>query len=173
VTDAADQTAAERGRPDRLAGLAALLGAEGMDLPDLDGPLFWPGVSAEDAPAEWQALRSWVERLVERFDLDYHSVPRCWYQHNGIAEALSALRDHERASYSATAAPTAAVDWHRAFRDIEARLREWTGSLACGARHENSPLRPDIDNHDWSDWLSAEVAARRADKVAQALNHGG
>jgi hypothetical protein len=173
VTDAADEPAGQLGPGDRLAGLAGLLGAEGMDLPDLDGPVFWPGVSAEDAPAEWQALRRWVERLVERFDLDYHSVPRCWYRHNGIAEALAALRDHERASYSATAAPTAAVDWHRAFRDIEARLREWTGGLACGARHETSPLRPDSDRDDWSDWLAAEVAARRAAKVAQALDGGG
>jgi hypothetical protein len=170
MNDTPDQTPGEPGRPQRLAGLAGLLGAEGMDLPDLDGPLFWPGVAAEDASAEWSSLRRWVERLVARFDLDYHCVPRCWYRHNGIVEALAALRDHERVSYSDTAAPSAAVDWHRALRDIESRLREWTGSLACGALHEPIRARPGIDSDDWSAWLAADVAARRAATVAQALD---
>ncbi len=28
------------------------------------------------------------------------------------------------------------MEWRRVFRDIEARLREWTGQLACCAIHE-------------------------------------
>jgi hypothetical protein len=171
VIDTVHQTPREPDRPQRLAGLATLLGAEGMDLPDLDGPLFRPGVAAEDAPAEWSCLQGWVDRLIVRFDLDYRCVPRCWYRHNGIVEALAALRDHERVSYSDTAAPSAAVDWHRSLRDIEARLREWTAALACGAHHEPSPVRPNIDTDDWSDWLAADAATRRAAALAQALEH--
>jgi hypothetical protein len=59
-------------------------------------------------------------------------VPACWYRHNGLVELLSALRDHERACYTDTAAPTAAVTWMTAFRDIEARLRVWIAELRCG-----------------------------------------
>ena len=92
-------------------------------------------------------LRTWVERLMARFShLDHHVIPRCWFLHNGHVEALAALRDQERVNYGETAPGTAGVDWHRAFRDVEARLREWTAQLACGATHE--PRSVKLTRHD-------------------------
>lgn len=153
-----------------LRHFTALLDGDTGDLSAFDPPLFWPGLAAEDAAAEWEALRRWVARLAERFDLDFHALPRCWYRHNNYIEALCALRDHERASYADTAAPTAALEWHRAFRDIEGRLREWAGRSACGAQHEPSaPRQAGAVDDDWSAWVADDIGARRNLAVAAAL----
>ena len=133
---------AERGGGDppsnRASALAQLSGCDALPDPDeMPGPLYWPGVCTSEACREWAALRTWVEQLMVRFPhLDHHVVPRCWFRHNGHVEALVALRDYEWVSYADTAPGTAAADWHRAFRDIEARLREWTAQIDCGAEHE-------------------------------------
>ena len=123
---------------ERVAALAKLFDADDpADLGEVSGPMYWPDLSPSEAKREWGLLRAWVEHLVARFThLDHHVIPRCWFRHNGHVEALAALRDQEMANYSETAPGTAAVEFHRAFRDIEARLREWTGQLACGAAHE-------------------------------------
>ena len=116
---------------ERLAEVAELFGTDGPpDLDDIAGPVHWPDVAAVDATQEWESLRRWVDQLIGRFaHLDHHVIPLCWWRHNGHVEALAALRDHERVCYAESSPATAAVDWHRAFRDIEARLREWTGIL--------------------------------------------
>jgi hypothetical protein len=157
---------------DRLGVLAELLGEGGSsDLDEIDGPVFWPAVSARDAVTEWESLRSWVDQLVGRFALDQRVVPSCWYRHNALVEALCALRDHQRACYSATAPPTAAVDWHRAFRDIEARMRGWASRTQCSANHHgDDQVRPSTAAaSDWQQWLEADVARRKRAAVAQAV----
>ena len=69
-------------------------------------------------------------------------IPPCWQLHNGMVEVLSALRDHERASYADTASPTAAVDWLRALREVEARLHELASTTQCTAHaHRDSIAR--------------------------------
>src|ERR1035437_5859646 len=50
---------------------------------------------------------------------------------NGMVEALSALRDHERMSFSEHGSPTGAVDWLRAFREIAARLMDLAARTQC------------------------------------------
>lgn len=96
-----------------------------------DPPVHWPSVAAEESDSAWRELYGWVVALQRRFP-EMVRLPGCWYRHNGLVEALVALRDHERASYAATAAPIAAAAWHVAFRDIEGRLRVWIGELRCG-----------------------------------------
>jgi hypothetical protein len=119
------------------------------------------------AHQEWEALRAWVEQLVVRFaHLDHHVIPRCWFRHNGHVEALVALRDQERVNYSDTAPGSAAVDWHRAFRDIEARLREWTGQLACGATHEvRAHQVRSVDSDVWRQFVNEDVTRRQEETV--------
>jgi hypothetical protein len=156
----------------RVAELAKLFESEEPHDPDgVSGPLHWPDLTAVEAGREWDELRTWVESLRDRFPhLDHHVIPLCWFRHNGHVEALVALRDHERVAFGESAPGTAAVDWHRAFRDIEARLREWTGLLACGAIHETQSARQRLDDADeWDTWVSEDVRGRQRQAVNQAL----
>lgn len=107
----------------------------------LAGPTHLPSLTSRERQRFIaEQLTPWVEQLVTRFDLDIRVVPPCWAQHNGMVEALSALRDHERACYSETAAPTAALDWFRALREIEARLIDQGAATRCSVtEHRVSP----------------------------------
>jgi hypothetical protein len=150
-------------KAERLAALARLFDGDGPpDLDEIGGPIHWPDLTGGEAAMEWTALLTWVEQLMVRFPhLDHHVIPRCWFRHNGHVEALTALRDHERVTYGDTAPGTAAVDWHRAFRDIEARLREWTGQLACGATHEMRSRQSHlIEPDEWKNFVDDDASRR-------------
>ncbi|MGA2307596.1 MAG: hypothetical protein ABSH29_25920 [Acidimicrobiales bacterium] len=157
---------------ERLSALAKLFETnELLEIDEISGPIHWPSLAADEAAREWPALRSWVERLIERFShLDHHVIPRCWFLHNGHVEALAALRDQERINYGETAPGTAGVDWHRAFRDVEMRLREWTGQLACGAAHEvrTHPVRS-LDSDEWDHFVNSDVTERENKAVSDAM----
>ncbi len=124
---------------------------------------YWPDISADAGAVEWVDLRSWVKELQERFShLDHHVIPNCWWRHNEHVEALVALRDHERSSFSNTAPATAPLDWFRALRDITALLRTWTAERSCGAVHQNPPSRLHPDDTDaWDTFVAADVESRR------------
>jgi hypothetical protein len=108
----------------------------------LDGPVHWPSLTTAERAARSVELRDWVKDLVARFDIDVRVIPACWQLHNGMVEVLSALRDHERASYADTASPTAGVDWLRALREIEARLHDLASTTQCTAQaHRDSIAR--------------------------------
>jgi hypothetical protein len=142
------------------------------DLEEIPAARHWPEVPAVDAAAEWKELRVWVEQLQERFShLDHHVIPRCWWRHNEHVEALSALRDHEHSSFSATAPATAPVDWFRALRDVTALIRTWTGELSCGATHHD-PLAcsgPPAEE-EWEHFVKAEIERRRK-RETEASSH--
>ena len=148
----------------RSSALANL--SEAGELLDIDAiapPSHWASLSADEAAREWPALRSWVEKLMARFShLDHHVIPRCWFLHNGHVEAMVALRDQERVNYGETAPGTAGVDWHRAFKEVEARLREWTGQLACGAVHEvrTHQIRS-LDCDEWDHFVKSDMTERK------------
>ena len=157
---------------ERLSALAKLFETnELLDIDEISGPIHWPDLAADEAAREWPALRSWVERLIERFThLDHHVIPRCWFLHNGHVEALAALRDQEWVNYGETALGTAGVDWHRAFRDVEGRLREWTGQLACGAVHEvRTHQVRSSDSVEWDKLVNDDVSSRDARAVTRTL----
>jgi hypothetical protein len=137
------------------AGLAELAEA-------FSGPLLWPEVPAGEAEAAWGELREWVEAAMVRFSWDTHLLPSCWFRHNHLVEALSALRDHERGSYAPTAPSTAGVEFHRALRDIEARLRAWCAELRCEAAHDASHDRPrKLPEGGFSAFVANDLQARR------------
>jgi hypothetical protein len=125
--------------------------------------VYWPGLPAEVADQAWTELRDWVEDLVDRFGLDARTVPPCWYRHPGIVAALAALRDHERACFTPTAPPSAAVDWFRALREIEDRLTGWAARTQCSAKeHRDDPARSwTTDEIDWAAFVATDVNARR------------
>ena len=76
---------------------------------ELDSPIHWPSLTGPERDRRLHQLVDWVDQLVDRFALDTRVVPPCWARHNALVETLSALRDHERASYH----PTAPIDRRR------------------------------------------------------------
>jgi hypothetical protein len=169
--EARDQEAEVGDQAEAVALLAAMFsGSAGTSLDQVAGPRLWPAVTAEEATERWVELREWVAELIRRFEhLDHHVIPLCWWRHNSHVEALMALRDHERMSYSDSSPPSAAVEWHRAFRDIEARLREWTSTLACGSHHDprSRPIR-NIDEDEWARFVAEDAKHRASSHVPPA-----
>jgi hypothetical protein len=108
----------------------------------LAGPVCLRALTAQERDRALEQLREWVASLVERFSIEPRVIPTCWELHNGMVEALLALKDHERACYAESAPPTAAVDWFRAFREIEARLIEQSAQTRCTVHeHRSNPRR--------------------------------
>ncbi len=107
------------------------------------GPLHVPSLSDLEHDALLTGLRLWVAQLVDRFHIHTRVIPPCWERHNGMVEALQALRDLERDCYSEKASPSAAVDWFRGFREIEARLIELAAITTCTPREHRDPT------HGW------------------------
>jgi hypothetical protein len=155
-----------------LAALAERLGLNTLDeFDEMAGPVYWPDLTAEDAAAEWDGLRRWVLNLRIRFP-QATKIPDCWYRHNDLVEALSALRDYERASFSSTAPPSGAVEWHRAFRDIEARYETWIRKLPCqaGTGRGHEVTEPALEpTADWDDFIRSDIDARERRQIAAAL----
>ena len=129
---------------------------------DLHGPTHWPSLLPDEAGQAWVDLRSWVEALVDRFGLEPRIIPPCWFRHNALVEALSALRDHERISFAPNASPTAAVDWFRALREIEHRLGEVCARTQCSVNeHRSDPPRNwPVDHGQWLTFVDADVHNR-------------
>jgi len=141
---------------------------------DLHGPTHWPSLLPDDARQAWVDLRGWVEALVDRFGLETRVVPPCWYRHNALVEALSALRDHERISFSPNASPTAAVDWFRALREIEHRLSEISARTQCSVNeHRPDPPRSWLtDQAGWRTFVDADLHDREQQVIDEGLVGG-
>ena len=153
---------------DQRDPLYPAFGAQDDDtLEEIPGATHWPEMPATDALAEWAELRAWVGTLQERFShLDHHAIPHCWWRHNEHVEALSALRDHERSSFSDTAPATAPLEWFRALRDITALLRTWTSELSCGAVHQDPATRLEpVGRREWERFVQDDVERRRQREI--------
>lgn len=129
---------------------------------DLRGPTLLPSLLPDEAPQAWTDLREWVEHLVDRFGLERRAIPPCWYRHNTLVEALSALRDHERICFAPSASPTAAVDWFRALREIEHRLSQASARTQCSINeHRPDPPRNwRTDQPRWQTFVEADSRDR-------------
>lgn len=103
------------------------------------GPVHLPSLSDDERHDLMRQLRRWVEQLVIRFHIDARVIPPCWARHNGMVEALTALRDLERDCYSHKAPPASAVDWFRGYREIESRLIDLAALTNCTAREHRDP----------------------------------
>ena len=146
-----------------LTELTSRLSADGADFDEFEGPIYWSTQDPEQAEFDWPSLAEWVNRLRARFPHLTARIPDCWYRHNDLVEALLALRDHERVSYAATAPASAAVEWHRAFRDMEARWDTWIKRFACtvpGKGHP--PLDAEIwePDEEFAEFVKADLAGR-------------
>ena len=135
------------------------------------GPTHWPSLLPDETGPAWADLRDWVEHLVDRFGLETRAVPPCWYQHNTVVEALSALRDHERISFAPSASPTAAIDWFRALREIEHRLSEAGARTQCSVNeHRPDPPRTwQTDQPQWRTFIEDNIRDREQQIIHEDL----
>ncbi|HRW18618.1 MAG TPA: hypothetical protein P5181_07205 [Dermatophilaceae bacterium] len=99
-----------------------------------------PSLTDDEHGAVMSELVDWVEEFAQRFAVEPRVIPPCWALHNEMVETLAALRDHERGSYAVDAPPTGAVDFLRAWRDIEHTLTTMTATTQCTAL-EHRPRR--------------------------------
>ena len=106
----------------------------------LDGPVHLPSLSRTGHEQAMTGLRSWVTELVRRFCVDARAIPPCWEKHNGMVEALFALRDHERACFAQSASPTAAVDWLRALQEVTHFLIDLNAMTQCTVHEHREPI---------------------------------
>jgi hypothetical protein len=107
----------------------------------LERPVHLPTLSRQDREREMAVLRAWVAELVRRFCIEPRAIPPCWEKHNGMVEALLALRDHERACYAQTAAPTAAVEWLRALQEVTHFLIGLNAMTQCTVHEHREPIQ--------------------------------
>jgi hypothetical protein len=105
------------------------------DEPDI---ICWRDLGPDDASAELDRLASWVDWLVQRYNLDQKLIPPCWSQHGALVEELSALRTLWEAAYLEDANPSSPLAFHRDLDLALRRLREWTSRLGC-SRTEHRP----------------------------------
>lgn len=157
-----------RARPTPSRGVAEI---------ETRGPIHWPTVSPLDAEREWPALRAWVDDLRKRYpeDLDHHVIPsNCWFSHESHVVALQALRDHERIAYDPNSPASSAVDWHRAYRDVVALLRDLTSHLRCTpTEHFLARPIPAIDEEAFDGFVAEDIARRRREAIDRALDDAG
>jgi len=133
VSDARVTTDASRVDTVRRPGEHLRAVREKPDGDDGKAPLHWPSLGPLEAQSQWTQLSAWVEALRRRYKgLDSYVVPVCWYEHESLVVALQALKDHERVAYEKSSPGSSGTDWHRAFRDISALLRQFTADLRCG-----------------------------------------
>jgi len=135
------------------------------------GPTHWPSLLPDEAGPAWAELRDWVEHLVDRFALETRVVPPCWYRHNTLVEALSALRDHERICFAPNASPAGAVDWFRALREIENRMSQACARTQCSINeHRPDPPRAwTTDQAPWQAFVEADLAGREQRVIDESL----
>jgi hypothetical protein len=130
-------------------------------------PVLWPALTAAEAVQEWDALRVWVDALKARYPNTVR-MPSCWFQHNDLVEALSALRDLERICFAGNAPASGPIEWQRALRDTEVRIdllgRRFTCSVA-DRDHASAALTPAVPA-GWSEFVAADVERRRATETA-------
>jgi hypothetical protein len=107
-------------------------------------------------------LRAWVDKLVARFGYLYADVvSACWYRHPGHVEALTPGRPPTSLLRTRGVTDRRGA-LHRAFRNIEARLRAWTAVAGCTPEdgHHTTPPPPPVDENDVAAFVADETATR-------------
>jgi hypothetical protein len=55
-------------------------------------PVCWPILDDREAQARLEELADWIHWLIERYAIDYRTIPPCCGRHGALVEELSALR---------------------------------------------------------------------------------
>ena len=129
------------------SGQGARAGAVANAVPG--GPVLteWHEMTPGQMAAEWAGLRAWVTWLRDRYELTVEErLPRCWAQHPGLIEELSALRAWRAEIWSSGQPGTgqAALYWHSELRRvIQAATTVYAAGCRTGHRGAPGPVRAD------------------------------
>ena len=154
-----------RARVPALRAVASATASSPKEGNEARPPIHWPSLGPVDAQREWPQLRAWVDAMRERYrGLDSYVVPACWFEHESIVVALQALRDHERVAYDTTSPGSSGTDWHRAYRDVTAMLRQFTADLRCGHGPEYA------EEELFNEFVGNDISRRRRRAATVALS---
>jgi hypothetical protein len=120
----------------------------------------WYTLDDEDAAAEWESLRLWVEWVTVRYNIPVSVVPTCWYQHGALVEELAALRTVHRAAFHTTDAGYGPITWHERLAIAQPRLSRAYGG---GCNNGHQPTKPRTwpePGAEWDAWTSQAHAHR-------------
>jgi hypothetical protein len=117
----------------------------------------WHEMTPGQLAAEWSGLRAWVAWLHGRYELAVEErLPRCWAQHPGLIEELSALRAWRAEIYASGQPGTgqAALYWHSELRRV---IQAATTVYAAGCRtgHRGAPALAAIGREVLDEWGGA------------------
>jgi hypothetical protein len=142
------------GLDEELADLAARVdGLTGTDPAEVVSPsLDWPGLSAEAAAKEWEALAEWVAEVLGPFyEITREQLPDCWALHRPAVIELVWLRRSWAAAHAPDALSSAAGEWHTRWRrDALANIRTAIPETWCrpGEHYVHARDR-DQDRDQW------------------------
>jgi hypothetical protein len=120
----------------------------------------WRHLPDDEAPAEWEALRAWVEWFTSRYHVPISVIPNCWWQHGHLVEELSALHTAHTAAFDPADAGLGPVMWHERLTIALPRLIRAYGG---GCNNGHTTTRPRAwDNvtseQDWDAWTTRSHA---------------
>jgi len=116
----------------------------------------WRTLADNAAPAEWAALRAWVEWFTVRYAIPVSTVPNCWWQHGALVEELSALHTAHNAAFDRADAGFGPINWHERLTLALPRLTRAYGG-GCNTGHK--PTKPRTwteatNEQEWDTWTT-------------------
>jgi hypothetical protein len=80
-----------------------------------------PSMKAPEQDALFEDLEDWERWAVDRYELDYRTIPPCWARHGALVEELFALHSAWLTVFQPSSRGDAPMTWHDGF--AKARLR--------------------------------------------------
>ncbi|MGH3566630.1 MAG: hypothetical protein ACRDRH_11485 [Pseudonocardia sp.] len=148
------------GLDEELADLAArvdsLTGADPEELAAVS--LDWPGMSADAAAKEWEALAEWVAKVLGPFyEITREQLPDYWALHCPAVIELVWLRRSWAGAHAPDALSSAAGEWHTRWRrDALANIRAAIPETWCRPGEHYVHTR----DRDQDQWPRARPPAR-------------
>lgn len=136
----------------------------------LTSPWWWPRLCAEEARKAWDVLCPWVDELIERYDApprpedgkppSGRRIRSCWFAHDDVLDALSALYWAWLGAYKSRATPVSPIEWQERWLRQTLELVERVQS-SCTAGCTELEKRPgEIRMLDREAYIGRDVKAR-------------
>lgn len=94
-------------------------------------PQCWPSMEGTEQDALFGWLEDWVNWAVDRYELDYRTIPPCWACHGALVEELSALHSAWITVFQPSSRGDAPMAWHDGFAKARLRLGDWVARSGC------------------------------------------